>query len=221
MTQMTRIKLLTSKAEIATAMRLLSEQIPEVELDRIGHDEERTTRACKTFLRSVVAPTVGEADAVMVPHIWIGAVAEGRMVGAVHAAADTRLAYSHIRAYAGGVDGAGIPPWIHRLLNVTASVEEIAVEPHARGSGVGRSLLDRVHARLREHRVPGPWNEERATHTWAAAAAHPLFESAGYIVAPPRQPVPPEYVGDAPLLWDPEYDERDGAHCYGFLSDLS
>ena len=221
MTQMPVITPLTSKAEIATAMRLLAEQIPEVKYDRIGHDDERTTRACRTFLRGVVAPMVGEKDAVMVPHIWIGAVDEGRMVGAVHAAADTRLAYSHIRAHARGVDGAGIPPWIHRLLNVTASVEEIAVEPGARGSGVGRALLDRVHAHLREHRVPGPWGEERAIHTWAATAAHPLFESAGYIVARPHQPVPPEYVGGAPLLWDPEYDDRDGAHCYGFLSDLS
>lgn len=218
----TTIKTLGSRAEVDMAMDLLADQIPDVLRSHIGYDGERTTRACATFLRRVVAPTIGADDAVMIPHIWIGAYDGDELVGATHASAQTDVAASHIRMHGHGNEGAGTLPWIHRLLNVAASIEEIAVMPSSRGRGVGHSLLNAVHSRLREHQLPGSWDDnDRTVRTWASTSAHPLFKSAGYSIAAPREVPPPEYVGGAPMLRDAQYDDRDGAYCYGFLSDLS
>lgn len=216
-----KIEALSTRADIDAAMTLFAEQIPDVVRSRIGHDDERTTRACASFLRRVVAPHVGTEDAVMIPHMWFGGYVSGVLVGAVHASALTTVAAGHIRGYGQGVEGMGTPPWIHRLLNVAAIVEEIAVVPSAQGEGVGRALLTALHARLREHRVPGPWGEDRAVHTFASSQAQSLFASMGYTVAPSRTVPPPTYVGGAPMLWDRRYDARDGAYCYGLLRDLS
>jgi ribosomal-protein-alanine N-acetyltransferase len=81
---------------------------------------------------------------------------------------------------------AGEPPVGHVVFTVVADEGEvltIAVAPEARRSGVGRALLDEVHAAWRAAGVRTGWLEVRADNGPARA----LYAAAGWVDAGARR----------------------------------
>lgn len=212
---------LSTPQSIASACALVSRQIPDVVRSHIGHVDDMFSLICRGWLRDYVEPHVGAGEAVMVPQMWVGAYDDARrLIGAVHVSPLTNEASQHITGYLDGRPGMGDPPWILRLLNVTARVEELAVRPEHRGRGVGAALLVEVHRLLRLHHHP-VFGSVESVSTFASSAACPVFASSGYTVGKPRTPVPSHLIGGLPTMWDATYDGRDGAFCYSYLDHLA
>lgn len=140
------------------------------------------------------------------------------LVGAVHLAPLTPEAREHFTGHLAGHPSMGEPPWILRLLNTTARVEELAVRPEHRGKGVGLELLAESHRLLRQYRHPV--FPLQSVSSFVSSTGMPTFKSAGYTLGKPRTPVPAEFVGGMPTMWDSAYDSRDGAFCYGQIDHL-
>lgn len=209
---------LTDNRSIESAGTLLAKQIPDVIRSHIGGETDSDTLACKAWLRESVSPYVGPGEATMLPHIWVGAYERATLVGAVHLAPLATEAREHFTGYLAGRRGMGEPPWVLRLLNTTARVEELAVRPEHRGKGVGLGLLVEAHRLLRQYRHPV--FPLQSVSSFVSSTGMPTFKTAGYTFAKPRTPVPAEFVGDMPTMWDAAYDSRDGAFCYGHIDDL-
>lgn len=77
----------------------------------------------------------------------------------------------------GGADGSGLLGYVVALVvGVEAEIADLAVAPEARRAGVGRALLERALAELRDASVRTVFLEVRESNV----AARTLYESTGF-----------------------------------------
>lgn len=213
-----------AERDLHAARTLVVKNIADVVRSNIGDENHPDTIACQRFLNTA---TRGWGRPVMMPgHLWLGVKIDGTLTAALHASPKLGEAATFIDAGLNGRPGAPSAAWVERFLNTVTSVEEIAVRPEYRRRGLARLLLQELHRRASAHAV-----EYKARvgddigHNIVAYAgsetAQKTFAALGYIVGPPRQPIPPPYVSGAKFLWDSRYDDRGGSYCYNHLTELA
>lgn len=209
--------------DLHAASTLVAKNITDVVRANIGSDTHPDTIVCQRFLNTA---TRGWGRPVtMPPHLWLGVKIDGTLAAALHASPKHGEAATFIEAGLAGRPGAPSAAWVERFLNTVTSVDEIAVRPEYRRRGLARLLLQDLHRRAAAHaaeykaRVGDDIGHSIVTYAGNETAQN-TFASVGYIVGPPRQPIPQTYVSGAKFRWDSLYDDRGGSYCYNRLDDL-
>ena len=209
--------------DLHSATTLVAKNIPDVVRSKIGDDKHPDTIACQRFLHTA---SRGWGRPVTMPgHLWLGVRIDGTLVAALHASPKLGEAATFIDAGLNGRPGAPSAAWVERFLNTVTSVEEIAVRPEYRRRGLARLLLQELHRGASAHaaeykaRLADDIGHNIVAYA-GSEAAQKMFADLGYIVGPPRQPIPQTYVSGAKFLWDSRYDDRGGSYCYNHLTEL-
>lgn len=209
--------------DLHAATTLVAKNIPDVVRSNIGDDKQPDTIACQQFLNTA---TRGWRRPVTMPgHWWLGVKVNGILAAALHASPKYGEAATFIAAGLNGRPGAPSAAWVERFLNTVTSVEEIAVRSEYRRRGLARLLLQELHRWASAHaaeykaRLADDIGHNIVAYAGSEAAQETLADL-GYIVGPPRQPIPQVYVSGARFLWDSRYDDRGGSYCYNHLTKL-
>lgn len=200
--------------KIAAARRLVANAIPQVRLASIGSAGNGPHTTCRDFLTTMNLRW-GTTES-LPEDLWLGvAGGNGQLVAALHAAPLVGTGSKIIESLYRGSTNAGSPSWVAQLLREVLMVEEIAVVPAERRRGHGAALLTECHRIARARGVTDVQAHAGST------AAQDLFRSAGYIVGPPRTPVPKDYQCGLRTVWDPiMYTDPAGSHVYNHIDQL-